>query len=289
MKYDLATAEASISKLATSFGAITPYVQAVLGITLGPQPIGDGGSWDPLSGLGVQGALATAQQHCQTFQSNVGALGVFPTVLKAAATGNDGIVNQLSTVQGVLNDLDGKPASDAQKQTVIASLGNVHDMLNGLNKFLSIFPGPTATFVDEMSGDGEALTQGSSAIASALTSLEANYKQDVIKYSQGFGGDAIVKVLEQITVQMKAQLDAIQSNIATAISLGPQATESLSQLQGVFVGQTTEFNDTITAINEASASQLGSFIQSLDVERGITFWNDACAFAEAHFGGGTSL
>ncbi len=290
--YDTIDTQNAISAVASSVAAIVPYVNAMAALPLGAKPIVvDGqtvGNWDPLSNIpGLENALQAAQQHCSTFETYVlSVLHGFPALL-AVATGNNngpGILYDLSTILNVLAQLvqSNAPPTAAQRQTVGKALQDLLQLVCPLAEYLAMIPGPTTTFVNQLSGDIQTLRQGSLSVSAAITHVQQSYENAVTQYAGAPGGSAIVAILETITQQTLGPLQAIEAGITAAASAEQPMVGALGKFQDIFTALGSDYSTTIQVIIAASDAQFASALQELDVQDAQSYWQNASAFATAN-------
>lgn len=291
---DITTTEASISMLAQCVSAVLPYCLAVEAIQLGPQPmVIDGqnaGSWDPLANAAaIETALQTAQQDCEGFNGMVVPfLGAMPQLIANAvgSAGTSGILNDLSVIEPIMASIaTGATPTDAQMQAVNASLADIVSQINTLQGELSQIQDGVTAFQQNMSSDVEALTNSSTSISAAISSINYYYQQDVEQYVGEIGGDAIINILSTITNEVVSGLQTAQTAVNNAVGLEGTVGPALTAIQGLFDGMYNDYNNVAKEAAAASAATFGSVMQQIDITLLQTFWKDLVTYtADNGFG-----
>jgi hypothetical protein len=290
IQYDVAGTHTAIVGTASSVVAIKPYVTAVIAIPLGARPIvidgQNAGSWDPLAKTpAIKTAIASAQQHARSFQGSViDNLHNVPGLLKIIlGLKKAGLSYNLALLETLINQLDGKPPSQAQRQEIKQALDDVLELVKGIDIWFSRMPASIDAFTKQMTGDAQALTQGVNSVAITLERLTKDYENQVIKYGAGIGGEAFVKILGQIYNATSGQLKSLQSSISGASAALSPASIALSHLNGIFKSLHIDYTQSIIAINSASDQDYGSMLQLLNIQDAHDYWMDAMKLAEIQF------
>lgn len=303
LTYDLTGTEDAMTGVKGNVSAIVPYVQAVLDLSLGPQPIVIGGQqaglWDPFAQTpGLVSSLQGIKQHCQDFHDNVliGLANVPGFLVIFGGNTNYrtyGIQCDLAQILSVLQALQQSkaPPTAAQRQAVGSALDDLSFGLNMIASMMNVLPDSTATFVDQISGDVQTLTDGSCSINSAINQANQSYQSAVEQYILGPGGGVIAKILGDIFGQIVSGLQAIQGQLNGAVAAAQPVPEALSKLQRIFTVLISDYLTTSQAITAASDAQFASVVQELDVQNAQSYWQNATTFAIANglgYSGGVS-
>jgi hypothetical protein len=272
---DLSGAQQAVTALASHIGPVTAYVQAVTGLPLSPQTIFVSGqpvgTFSPLAHTpALSGALAAAQQSCQDFQLNV--VSEFPVFSWLASCSGE-IQQSLAQIEGVLLS---QPASGAAVATTSAqaALQELVDILLPLNFSLSGMASGTSTFLQQLSGDNEALTQGTTAIGSSIPQIEQWVTSAVI---QDF---ALSGIFCQIGAQMISGLRAVSTGLSGALAAAPVLPLALTNLETVFAITSDYYADVSAQLASASASGVVQILQALDVQNAEALWQDLITYID---------
>lgn len=286
--YDSDATKSAFLNLSTAIPKIRPYVLAMEGLDLGPQPISQNENWDPLGKLpDVEAALKTVQQHCGMAQVEfLDIISLFVRELTTAVGTSDNpgpVLNDFSTVLAVVNELGTTNSSPTpqQRETVKNALQDLQSRLSNLLKTLQFAGSAGTTFVKQLPADIQTLTTGNAAIGMVIGEMKQNYKQAVITYSGQFGGGAIVKTLEQIVGAQIQGIEAIQNTVQGAISAEQPVASGISQLMTVFVTLDSDYQQAIQSVINASNDTFASGLLAFDVPNAQTYWQLAAQAAQS--------